>query len=50
MKKADLELDLSAELILIIIGIIILLILVSAMILNLEKIGDYIVGAVGDVL
>jgi len=49
MKKADIELDLSTELILVIVGIVIILILIAAMILNLEKMGDYLIGIIGDV-
>ena len=48
MKKAEIELDTSMELILVIIGIVLLLILISAILLNLDKLGGYLESIIGD--
>ena len=48
MKKSEIELDMSAELILLIIGLVGLLILISAVLLNLDKIGFFIQSVMGD--
>lgn len=49
MKKADIELDSSVELILIIIGLVLLLILTVSLLLNLETIGQTLDSIIGDV-
>ena len=47
MKKADIELDSSIELILIIFGLILLLLLVAGIILNIQSMGDFLKNSMG---
>jgi uncharacterized membrane protein (UPF0182 family) len=49
MKKADIEIDASAEIILIIIGLILLIILFAGIFMNLDKIGDLLKSLMGGV-
>ncbi|MFA5333752.1 MAG: hypothetical protein WC376_04625 [Candidatus Nanoarchaeia archaeon] len=48
MKKADIEIENSVELILIIVGLILLIILVSAILLNIESLGNYLKTSIGE--
>jgi hypothetical protein len=48
MKKADIEIESVVEIILILAGLILLIILVSAVILNIESIGEYLKSSLGE--
>ncbi|MFA5333715.1 MAG: hypothetical protein WC376_04440 [Candidatus Nanoarchaeia archaeon] len=48
MKKADIEIENSVELILIIVGLILLIILVSAILLNIDSLGNYLKSSIGE--
>jgi len=49
MKKSEIELDMSVELILVIAGLIILLILIAAIFLNLETLRDFFENTLGEI-
>jgi hypothetical protein len=49
MKKADIELESSVELILVIVGLVLILILISAILLNVESIGGFLRDSIGEI-
>jgi hypothetical protein len=48
MIKAEIELESSVELILVIIGIVLVLILITAIILNIQSIGEFFKESMGE--
>lgn len=49
MKKSEVELDISLELILLIVGLVLLLILISGILLNIDKLGSFFQEMIGDI-